>query len=43
MTPNKAQPWRALPTMRPKVKVSAAPIRNSIHMVRRLVSAFGFS
>ena len=43
MTPNSAQPWRILPTMRPKVMVSAAPMENSSSTVRRLVKPFGFS
>ena len=43
MTPKSAQPCRMLPTMRPKVMVSAAPIMNSSTTVSRLLSAVGFS
>ena len=43
MAPNSAQPCRMLPTMRPNVMVSAAPMANSSTIVEELVSAFGFS
>ena len=38
-----AQPWRWLPTMRPNMLVSAAPIEKISTIWIRLVSALGFS
>jgi hypothetical protein len=41
--PSRVHPWRSLPTIRPNVLVSAAPIRNISTISKRLVSAVGFS
>ena len=43
MTPNKAQPCRSLPTIRPNTLVSAAPMAKIDTIWSRLVSAVGFS
>ena len=40
---NSAQPWRRLPTMRPKVAVSAAGIRRMNSISTKFENAVGFS